>query len=261
MNKTINKIIQTVERKFSYYPKTKEVLDLKEELISIMIDKYNDLDGMNEKQKYKECMDVMMSSYKEVLHDLEVQSSNSILKTKILSFSFISTIYFVLAVLIYILVDKLLIHNLSKSSVVIISFVLVYPLLLTIFLERYSKKMNFKVLQRIWYGLSFFTLATLLYVLPNIILSVLFNINKWHPTWLIILTVGYIYLLCDKIKYPHKTPKKRLVRNCLNLGALFTVIYLIFSILTGLWQLSWLIYLLLIISIEANILLYSKNKI
>ena len=48
--KTIERIKKAVDKRFSYYPKTKEVLDLKEELLSIMIDKYNDLETGTEKK-------------------------------------------------------------------------------------------------------------------------------------------------------------------------------------------------------------------
>ena len=90
-NKSIEKIIATVNRKFAFYPNTQEVLDLKEELISIMIDKYHDLpEKMTEKQKIKSCLEVM-GSYKDVLYDLESITVKKIMKVKMIDFRFVKT--------------------------------------------------------------------------------------------------------------------------------------------------------------------------
>lgn len=258
--KTINKIKKTVNRKFSYYPETKEVLDLKEELLSIMIDKYNDLQDGTEKQKYKECLEIM-SSYKEVLHDIEVEASHPFLKDKLLGFSIFGTCYFLFVVLLYVIISQFVFQNYHSTISIVVAPSIIFSLITTVYILLYCKKMKLEVMTRICLGLSFFSLAVTLYVVPNFILTSIFDINIWHPSWLIIMVIGYIYLLVDKLIYPHSSPKKRLIRNCLNLLALVTTLYLCVSFLTGLWSFTWLAFVFCLLGCEVYILLYFKNRL
>lgn len=258
--KTINKIKKTIDRKFSYYPETREVLDLKEELLSIMIDKYNDLSDEPEKQKYKECMEIM-ASYKEVLHDIEVEASHPFLKDKLLGFSIFGTCYFLFVVLIYVLISQFVTNNYHNTISIVVVPSIIFSLITSVYILLYCKKMKLEVMTRICLGLSFFTFAVCAYVVPNFILTSIFDINVWHPSWLIILVVGYIYLLVDKLIYPHSSPKKRLIRNCLNLLAFVTTIYLSVSFLLGFWNFTWLIFVLCLLGCEVYILLYLKNRL
>lgn len=258
--KTINKIKKTVDRKFSYYPETKEVLDLKEELLSIMIDKYNDLHDKTEKQKYKECLEIM-SSYKEVLHDIEVEASHPFLKDKLLGFSIFGTCYFLFVVLLYVLISQFVTKNYHRTISIVVVPSIIFSLITTVYILLYCKKMKLEVMTRICLGLSFLSLAISLYVVPNFILTSIFDINIWHPSWLIIMVVGYIYLLVDKLIYPHSSPKKRLIRNCLNLFAFVSTVYLCVSFLVGYWSFTWLIFVFCLLGCELYILLYFKNRL
>lgn len=259
--RTINRIKRVIERKFSYYPKTKEVLDLKEELMSIVLDKYNDLTTGSEQQKYKECMSVMMSSYKQVLHDLEIESSKKILMDKILGFSIFGTLYFLIVVATYILISLFVVKSFKETYFIVLAPTILFTFLVSLFIFKYSQKMNFKVLTRVFLGVSFLTFGISLYTIPCFYLMIYKGINIWHPMWLIFLIDGTIYLFVDRIIYPSHKPVVRLVRNALNLLALFTTVYLIVSIFTHSWYVTWLIYIFYVVSIEINILLFFKRKL
>lgn len=260
-NKTINKIIKTVERKFSYYPETSEVKDLKEELISIMLDKYHDLTEGTEKQKYKECVSIMMQSYKQVLHDLEIKTSRSVLKDKIMKFTFFSLTYFVLFVAMFLITGEFIIHDYSKASLIIIVPSILYLTLTTYYFWMYCRKMKFEILQRVCMGLFFLTLIGVIYVVPNLCITFYANQNFWHPSWLLILLIGYIYLVADRLCYPLSRPLFRLLNNCGNILALSTIIFISVSVMIGHWHITWLIYVLCLIACEINIYLYFKNRI
>lgn len=259
--RTINRIKRVIERKFSYYPKTKEVLDLKEELLSIVLDKYNDLETGTENQKYKECMAVMMSSYKQVLHDLEVESSKKILKDKLMGFSIFGTIYFLIIILIYMIVSKFVVGSFKKTYFIVLAPSIIFLWITVLFTFTYCKKMNFKILTRVFLGLSFLTFAVALYTVPSLYCSIYENIKIWHPAWLVIFVVGSCYVFVDSFLYPNKKPYTRLIRNCLNLLALFTTIYLIVSIITGYWYVTWLTFVLWLIGCEINVFLFFKRQI
>lgn len=259
--KTIQKIKATVERKFVYYPKTQEVLDLKEELLSIILDKYNDLTEGSEKQKYQESMSVMMASYKQVLHDLEIKTSRSIFKDKMLGFSLFATTYFMVTVIIYFLVSFFVTHSFKNTYYIVVAPSIVFLFITSLFMLLYCNKMKFEHLTRVCLGLVFLASVGIFYVIPNLFLNIYYSLHYWHPTWLIILVIGYIYLVVDKLKYPHHTKKGRLIRNCLNQLAFSTMLYLVISVLFGYWHLTWLIFVLCVCTCEINIFLYFKNKI
>lgn len=259
--KTIERIKKAVDKRFSYYPKTKEVLDLKEELLSIMIDKYNDLETGTENQKYRECIAIMLSSYKQVLHDLEVESSRKILTDKILGFSIFSTLYFLVIVLVYILVSKYIVESFSNTYFIVLAPSILFSLIISSFIFKYCQKMRYKVMMRVSLGLIFLSIAICLYTIPCFFFMIYKGINLWHPLWLVILAVGSIYVVVDSIVYPSKKPLIRLIRICLNTLSIFTTVYLVVSILFGYWYVTWLIFVACIIIWEINVLLFFKRQI
>lgn len=259
--KTIERITKAVEKRFSYYPKTKEVLDLKEELLSIMLDKYNDLETGTENQKYKECMSIMLSSYKQVLHDLEVESSRKILKDKLIGFSIFGTSYFLIVALIYIIVSQFIVKSYLRTYFIMLAPTILFILIIAFFMFKYCKKMKYEVMIRISLGLIFLAFAIVIYTIPCLYLHIYKSAEYWHPNWLIFFAVGSIYVLVDSAVYPNKHPFLRLIRNCLNLLAIFTTIYLAVSILFGYWHVTWLIFVVCIVAWEINVLLFFKRQI
>lgn len=259
--RTIERIKKAVDKRFSYYPKTKEVLDLKEELLSIMIDKYNDLETGTENQKYKECIAIMLSSYKQVLHDLEVESSRKILTDKILGFSIFSTIYFLVIVLVYILVSQFIVESFLSTYFIVLAPTILFLLIISSFIFKYCQKMKHEVMTRVSLGLIFLSLAISLYTIPCFFFVIYKDVNLWHPLWLVFLVVGSIYVVVDSIVYPSKKPLIRLIRICLNTLAIFTTLYLVISILFGYWHVTWLIFVACIVIWEINVLLFFKRQI
>lgn len=259
--KTINKIKRTVEKKFSYYPETEDIIDLKEELLSIMLDKYNDLEDMTEKQKYNECLSLMMSSYKEVLHDLEIKSSRTVLKDKLLKFTLFSFSYFMIFVAAFLIIGHLFFESYKQATMIIIAPSILYLTFSAYYFWLYCKKMKFEVLKKICLGLIFFSLIAVVYVIPNLFLTFYTNFSFWHPSWLVILVIAYLYLVFDRLCYPISKPLFRLLNNCLNILFLGTIFFLALSLYIGHWHITWLVYVVCLIACEANLFLYFKNRL
>ena len=75
------KLKRYIDRKFLLYPKTKEILEVRDELYSIMLDKYNDClnMGITQEESYKRATE-MTDDYKEAIRELEKGSSLGALK-------------------------------------------------------------------------------------------------------------------------------------------------------------------------------------
>ena len=226
-----------------------------------MIDKYHDLSEGTEKQKYKECLSIMMNSYKQVLHDLEINTSRSVLKDKVMKFTFFTLTYFVIFVAMFLISGEFVFHSYSKASLVIIVPSILYLTLTSCYFWMYCRKMKFDILQRICMGLFFFTLVGIIYVIPNLVITFYTSYSLWHPSWIVILGLGYTYLFVERMAYPLNKPLERLLNNCVHIVVLSTIVFLGLSLMIGYWHVTWLVYVLCLIACEANIYLYFKNRI
>ena len=70
------KLEKYINRKFLLYPKTRDILEVRDELYSIVLDRYNDcLElGMDEETSYKMAIEIM-ADYREALKEVEKGSS------------------------------------------------------------------------------------------------------------------------------------------------------------------------------------------
>lgn len=242
-NAAVDKILTIVNRKFAPYPKTKEVLDLKEEMISIMIDKYNDLDdSLTEKQKVASCLEVM-GAYKEILSDLETVTVRKIMKTKLIDYSIFTSIYFFITIMIYLIYSLLIHKSFNSTYVIVIGMGIIYIFISSIFIYRYFKKMMFEKMQRASLSFIYGSAIAFLYVLPNLYLNIFHQINVWHPSWIICILIGNLYAIHDAFKYQKQMSKPiRILRRGINTFLLTTIIYLLISLEFKCWNITWLIY-------------------
>ena len=101
-----NKLRKYINKKFKMYPKTKEIVEVREELYSIMLDKYNDClqNGESPESSYQYAIE-MMVDYKDAIREVETGSSLSALKKKLINLAAISSFYFICLTLIYLFVS------------------------------------------------------------------------------------------------------------------------------------------------------------
>ena len=253
-NKSIEKIIATVNRKFAFYPNTQEVLDLKEELISIMIDKYHDLpEKMTEKQKIKSCLEVM-GSYKDVLYDLESITVKKIMKVKMIDFSLFASIYVFLTVVLYLVYSLVIAKTFEKTYFIVVASAIIFVFISAILLYYYFKHLMFEKMQRASLSFIYTGAIAFIYVIPNLYLTLYKNINVWHPTWIVIILIGLVYSLHDTFKYQkHMHKAIRIMRRVINTLLLATVLYLGISFCYGHGYLTWLIYVVWLFASEIEV--------
>lgn len=66
-----------------------------------------------------------------------------------------------------------------------------------------------------------------------------FGLNKWHPGWLVFLSIPIAAIVFDIFK------KKDLGGSVVGLAALFaTIVFMLLGTLLGAWRIAWLIFLL-----------------
>lgn len=255
-NAALDKIIKIVNRKFAPYPKTKEVLDLKEEMLSIMIDKYNDLDDtLTEKQKVLSCLEVM-GAYKVILSNLETMAVRKLMKTKLIDYSIFTSIYFFVTIMIYLIYSLLIQRNFINTYVIVVGMGIVYLYISSIFFYFYFKKMMFEKMQRASLSFIYSSAIAFLYVLPNLYLSLFHKINIWHPSWIVCIVIGNLYAIHDAFKYQKQMTKPiRILRRGINTFLLTTIIYLLISLEFKCWNVSWLIYVAWFFITEIEIIL------
>jgi len=106
------KLRKYINRKFFLYPKTKEIIEVREELYSIMLDKYNDClhSGMSAEESYKRAIE-MMIDYKQAIREVEKGSSLSALKKDLISTASICSFHFITLTLIYFFVSMVVLKS------------------------------------------------------------------------------------------------------------------------------------------------------
>jgi len=238
------KLRKYISRKFLFYPKTKEIIEVREELYSIMLDKYNDclLSGMSAEESYEKAIE-MMVDYKEAVREVETGSSLSALKRNIISTAAISSFYFVMLTLIYLFVSMVIMKSFEKTWLITVGGAFLYFVYFAINGYLYAKLFNLKVLTRCGIGAIYLSLIPVFYVLPSLYLYVIQSKDVWNRSWISILIIIIVYILNDykaNLKHISKLEK---VLHLIVAGFIFTtVLYLIISIRFNLWGIAWMLY-------------------
>lgn len=239
-----NKLRKYINKKFRLYPKTKEILEIREELFSIILDKYNDCvqSGMDEQSSYKEAIE-MMADYKAAVREVETGSSLSALKRNCISIAAFSTFYFVMLTAVYLFVSMVVYNTFEHTWLIAVGGSFIYLVYFSIKAYQYVTLFNLGVLSRCGIGLIYLSLIPVFYVFPSLYLSVMGYPSIWGQSWMMVLLILLLYILTDYIVYRNQISGLQRVLHLIVAGLVFTtVIYLCASIYYHLWSTAWILY-------------------
>lgn len=239
------KIRKYINKKFVLYPKTNEIIELREELYSIMIDKYNDClhTEMSVEESYKKAIE-MMVDYKDAIREVETGNSLNALKKNLISTASISSFYFITLTLIYFFVSMVVIKTFEKAWLIVVGGSFLYLIYFSVIAYKYVKLFNFKSLARWGLAIIYFNLIPILYVLPSLYLSVMYSNSIWNRSWLIVIIIVFLYIMTDYITYrKHISIIERGIRLLIAGLILTTFLYLSVSIWFHLWSIAWILYI------------------
>jgi hypothetical protein len=239
-----NKLRKYINKKFRLYPKTKEILEVREELFSIIFDKYNDCiqSGMDEERSFEEAID-MMVDYKEAIREVETGSSLSALKRNVVSVAAFSTFYFVMLTAVYLFVSLVVSDTFEHTWLIAVGGTFVYLVYFSIKAYQYATLFNLNVLARYGIGLMYFCLIPLFYVFPSLYVSVMGYPSIWGQSWVIVIFIILLYILTDYMVYRQQISGIQRGLHLVVAGLLFTtVLYLIASLYFNLWSTAWILY-------------------
>lgn len=256
------KLRSYIDRKFFAYPKTKEIVELREELYSMMCDKYNDCQksGLTEEQSYKQVLTIL-DGYKSAIKEIETGSSLGALKKKLVSSLAFSAFYFIALTCVYLYVSMVTFNSFDKTWLIGVGGAFVYFIYFAANMLGYAKMFDMKVLTRCSMGVLFLSFIPSLYVFPSLLLSELYGKTTWEHSWLIIPVVVFIYLLTDLIIFAKKTPKLIFDIELVVTGlTLTTVVYLFVAYFHNLWNLAWIVYVVYLSIVALGFYVSEKSK-
>lgn len=251
-----------VDRKFFAYPKTEQIVELREELFSMMRDKYNDCmkSGLSEEESYKKSITIM-DDYKSAIREIETGSSLGALKKKLVSSFSFSTFYFIAITCIYLFVSMIVLKSFENTWLIIVGGAFLYAIYITSTILGYAKMFNMKILSRWSLGALFLSFIPLLYVFPTLFLEEIYSKNTWDHSWLLIMAILFTYVVTDFIVYGKQMPKLFSILELTFAGLIFTtIIYLYSSFMFGLWRFTWLIYVLYLCIVSLAFYITEKTK-
>ncbi|MTI96436.1 MAG: hypothetical protein FH749_13340 [Firmicutes bacterium] len=259
MEKKLRKLIR---RKFSLYPRTEKIIEVQEELYSIMLDKYSDCleAGMSKEESFKRATE-MIAEYKDAIKEVETGSSLSALKQNLINTASFSAFYFIAVTFVYLFVSMVVLQTFENTWLIVVGGVFLYLLYFSVSAYQYARLFNFKTLARCGIALVYFSLIPLLYVFPSLYLSVVHAENIWSFSWLSVLIIGFLYIMSDYIVYRKQISSLEKDIHLLAAGFLLTtVVYLSVSIWFGLWSVTWLIYVLYLGLVSMVFFITEKGK-
>lgn len=248
----MEKFRKYIDKKFTSYPKSRALDELKEELIATLLERYQEYlsNGLNEEDSYRKAIE-SIGDCKETVNLIEsnIDKKTKVLRTRmaiwgsILYWLTVSTIFLTVSMITQKWIYTWIIYPVAAAIYLCIALAIVFP-------KGRSLGKNSRI--RISVILSFLIITLGVYFLVS------FFSKMWAITWVIFLIGFSLGMICDAImiRKSHKT--------------LFSVyFYLIICFLTSaIYQLithfeivkaslSWLIYLFAIICI----LIYNFIKI
>ena len=234
-------------KKFKRYPKTKEILELREELYSMMCDKYDDCiaQGMNEKESFHKACELMQDC-KAAVREVEVGSSLGALRKRLINLFAFSAVYLLTLTCAYLVLSLIVFESFKKSWLMIVVGAFIYLIYIAFSLHSYARMFEFKRLRRIAFGGVFASLVPMLFVLPSMLCSMFAEINVWGKSWLVVIVLGIFYLAADLSLFVESKLGFRLELAGLGLG-ITTLIYLGTSMLYGIWDVAWIVYVVYLV--------------
>lgn len=255
-----NKLRMYINRKFLLYPKTNGILELREELFSMMCDRYDDCQkkGLTKNASYKQAL-TFMEDYKTAIREVERGSSLEALKKKLISFLAFSAFYFMILTSIYLYVSMVILNDFEKSWLIVVTGAFIYLIYFSINMFDYAEMFNMHIFSRISLGCLFLSFVPPLYVFPGLYFTVINSKNIWGYSWLIIPVIGLLYLITDIIVFRKKTNKLAFSIELTFAGLLFTSsVYLFISYFFDLWNVAWIIFVVYLAIIALAVYINEK---
>jgi len=259
MEKKLRKLLN---RKFALYPRTDKIIEVRDELYSIMLDKYNDCleSGLSREEGYKEAAE-MMIDYKDAIKEVETGSSLSALRKNLISTATFSTFYFIAVTFAYLFVSMFVLKTFEKTWLIAVGGAFLYLLYFSVIAYQYTRLFNFNTLRRCGIALIYFSLIPILYVFPSLYLSVVHSRNVWSFSWLVMIIIGFLYILSDYIANRKRISTLERDIHILAAGFLLTTgLYLSASIWFHLWSTAWIVYVLYLALASLAFYLGEKTK-
>lgn len=259
MEKNLRKYI---DRRFFLYPKTEKIVEVREELFSIMLDKYRDcLDsGMPKDECYKRALE-MMEDYKSAIREVETGSSLGALKKNLISTASFTSFYFIALTFVYLLVSMVVLKSFDKTWLIVAGGAFVYLLYFAFILYQYARLFNFRTLARCGIAMIYGSLVPILYVFPSLYLSVVRSISVWSFSWIVVIALAFLYIITDYLAYRSSISVLERDIHFLAAGLLLTTfLYLAASIWFQLWGIAWLVYVLYLALVSLAFYISEKTK-
>lgn len=256
-----NKLRKYINKKFRLYPKTKEILEVKEELFSIITDKYNDCiqSGVTEELSYREAIE-MMVDYKDAVREVETGSSLGALKKNIISMAAISTFYFVMLTAVYLFVSMVVVKTFDDTWLIAVGGAFVYLVYFSVNAYQYAKLFNLKVLTRCGLGLIYLSFAPVFYVFPSLYVAVVSNASIWGQSWVIVIVILLCYIIADYLIYRKQFSVLQRGLHLIAAGfVLTTILYLYASIWFHLWSTAWILYVVYLALVSLTFYISEKS--
>ena len=241
-----DKLRAYVGRKFKLYPKTKQIVELREELYSMMCDKYDDClsEGKTESESYKQALTIM-DNYKTAIREVETGSALGALKKKMNNLLAFTALYFTVLIAVYLYISMVKLGSFDKSWLIGVGGAFIYLVVISANLLSYAKMFKMSTFYRVSLGCIFLSLIPLLFVLPSLLSEHLLATEVWSSSWLIVPVIVFIYFLTDLILFGKRNGKILLAIELTVTGAvLSTVLYLCISFFYNLWDKAWIIYVI-----------------
>lgn len=239
------KLRRYVDGKFRLYPKTAEILELREELYSMMRDKFRDCQssGMSKEASYKQAL-TFMEDYKLAIREVETGSRLGALRKKTIGALAFSAFYFIAIVSVFLYLSMVTFKSFDNSWLIIVGGTFVYLVYLAVNAFGYAKMFQLRVLLRCSLGFLFLTFVPLFYVFPSLLADELLGMPAWEHSWLLLPVLLFMYIATDLITFGRTSSKKcRGFELAFGGLVLATAIYLIVAYLYSLWSIAWIVYL------------------
>ena len=235
-----------VDRKFFRYPKTKEIVELREELYSMMRDKYEDCksSGLTDEESYRQTLTIM-NDFKSAIKEVETGSSLGALRKKLASFLAFSAFYFIALTCVYLYASMVSLQSFKGTWLIGVDGAFAYLVFVAVNMLGYAKMFDMKILSRCSLGVLFISFIPLIYVFPNLILAELYGEIFWAYSWLAIPILVFAYMLADLIMFGRKMPRLFFgIELALTGLVLTTAVYLSVAFLCHLWSIAWIVYVI-----------------
>lgn len=239
-----NKLRKHINKKFRLYPKTTEILEVREELYSIMLDKYRDCieAGKTEDQSFQEATD-MLVDYKEAIAEVESGSSRSALRRMLVSVAAFTTFYFVALTGVYLLASMVVFHSFERTWLLAVGGAFLYLVYFSFKAYQYAKLFNLKLLARWGIGLIYLSMIPVFYVFPSLYVSVMGGTSIWAYSWVINLFILFCFIMADVLLHRNSMSRMQRDLHLISAGLILTTLaYLLTAFWFDSWSTAWILY-------------------